>query len=231
MNLRTSLKAPSYSRGNSIRFSYLFIRVVTSQSIGRLQTRHVFLWRVRLEIQKREQERERRMAQNGIGLSLEGNKRRLVKVKFPKTGGATIKTWYYQNEEKIVMRKRVSRWKEIIISEIPSFRKRNSAVLFMNVFVCFLRDSPPPPVGQGLLIHEVSRSHTHRRTTVGRTPLDEWSARRRDLYLTTHNTHNRQTSMPPVGFEPKISAGERPQTYVLDRVATGTGYSLTCDLS
>jgi len=29
-------------------------------------------------------------------------------------------------------------------------------------------------------------------TTVGRTPLDEWSARRRDLYLTTHNTHNRQ---------------------------------------
>ena len=28
--------------------------------------------------------------------------------------------------------------------------------------------------------------------------------------LTTHNTHNRQTSMPPVGFEPKISAGEWP---------------------
>ena len=55
--------------------------------------------------------------------------------------------------------------------------------------------------------------HTQRRTTVGRTPLDERSARRRDLYLTTHNTHNRQTSMPPVGFEPTISAGERPQTY------------------
>jgi len=54
--------------------------------------------------------------------------------------------------------------------------------------------------------------HTQRRTTVGRTPLDEWSARRRDLYLTAYNTHNRQTSMPPVGFEPTISAGERPQT-------------------
>ena len=52
--------------------------------------------------------------------------------------------------------------------------------------------------------------HTQRRSTVGRTPLDEWSARRRDLYLTTHDTHNRQISMPPVGFEPKISAGERP---------------------
>jgi len=25
--------------------------------------------------------------------------------------------------------------------------------------------------------------HTQRRSTVGRTPMDEWSARRRDLYL------------------------------------------------
>jgi hypothetical protein len=29
--------------------------------------------------------------------------------------------------------------------------------------------------------------------------------------------------MPPVGFEPKISAGERTQTYTLDPVATGNG--------
>jgi hypothetical protein len=33
--------------------------------------------------------------------------------------------------------------------------------------------------------------HTQRRATIGRTLLDEWSIRRRDLYLTTHNTHNR----------------------------------------
>jgi hypothetical protein len=65
--------------------------------------------------------------------------------------------------------------------------------------------------------------HTQRRTTVGKTPLDEWSGRRRHLYLTTHNTHNRKTSTPPVGFEPTISAGERSQTYFLDRAATGTG--------
>ena len=65
--------------------------------------------------------------------------------------------------------------------------------------------------------------HTQRRITVGRTPLDEWSARHRDLYLTTHNIHNRQISIPPVGFEPTISAGERPQTYALDRAATGSG--------
>jgi hypothetical protein len=66
-------------------------------------------------------------------------------------------------------------------------------------------------------------NHTWQCTTVGRTPLDKWSAHRRDLYLTTHNNHKRQTSMPPVGFEPTISAGEQPQTYVLDRAASGTG--------
>jgi hypothetical protein len=51
--------------------------------------------------------------------------------------------------------------------------------------------------GLGLLVSSRFHDHTHlRHTTVGRTPLEEWSARRRDLYLTTHSTHNRQTSMP-----------------------------------
>ena len=66
--------------------------------------------------------------------------------------------------------------------------------------------------------------HTQQRATFGRTPLDEWSAHRRDLYLTTRNTHKRQTSMPLVGFESTISAGERPQSYALDGMATGNGY-------
>jgi len=65
---------------------------------------------------------------------------------------------------------------------------------------------------------------TQRRITVGRTPLEEWSARRRDLYLTTNDTHNRQT-MPPMGVKHAISVGERPQTHALDRAATGTGSS------
>jgi hypothetical protein len=29
--------------------------------------------------------------------------------------------------------------------------------------------------------------------------------------------------MLPVGFEPTVSAGERPQTYALELAATGTG--------
>ena len=64
-----------------------------------------------------------------------------------------------------------------------------------------------------------------RRATVVRTPLDRWSARHRDLYITTHGTCNRQQKKihAPIGFEPTFSAGERPQTYALDRAATGTG--------
>jgi hypothetical protein len=36
--------------------------------------------------------------------------------------------------------------------------------------------------------------------------------------------------MPPVEFEPTISACERLQTYALDRAATGTGYIILLTL-
>jgi hypothetical protein len=70
---------------------------------------------------------------------------------------------------------------------------------------------PGPPHYRGITI------------TLSRTPLDGRSARRRDLYLTTHNTHKIQTSMPPVGFEPAIPASKRPQSHALDRTAAGIG--------
>jgi hypothetical protein len=73
------------------------------------------------------------------------------------------------------------------------------------------------------LQHYLGVTITHRHNTFGRTPLDEGSARSRDLYLTTHNTHNRQTSMSPVGFEPAIPASKRPHTHALDSAATGIG--------
>jgi hypothetical protein len=38
-----------------------------------------------------------------------------------------------------------------------------------------------------------------------------------------HDNTNGQTFMPPVGFEPTISGGERLQTYILNGAATGTG--------
>jgi hypothetical protein len=63
-----------------------------------------------------------------------------------------------------------------------------------------------------------------RHITLASDPLDERSARRRDLYLTTHNNHKKQISMPPplrAGFEPTTTASEQPQTPTLDRADTG----------
>jgi hypothetical protein len=59
-----------------------------------------------------------------------------------------------------------------------------------------------------------------RHITIGRTPLHQWSSLHRDLYLTSHNRH---TSLTPMGFEPEIQAGERSQTHTLDRATIGTG--------
>jgi hypothetical protein len=53
-------------------------------------------------------------------------------------------------------------------------------------------------------------NHTQTHTTLGRTPLDDWSARCRDLYLKTHNSYKRQTSLSSAGFGPKIPANELP---------------------
>jgi len=81
-------------------------------------------------------------------------------------------------------------------------------------FLCFISlisFGATAPSGPGLPYSQGFLDHTQRRNTVGRTPL------------TAHNTYSRHTSMLPVGFEPTISAGEGPQTYTLDRAATGTG--------
>jgi hypothetical protein len=51
-----------------------------------------------------------------------------------------------------------------------------------------------------LLLHLITLSDTN---TLGRSPLDEGSARRRYLYL---KTHKRQTCLPPAEFEPAIPA-------------------------
>jgi len=104
---------------------------------------------------------------------------------------------------------------------------QNKSTIFIYLFILFYflwRCDPTWVMASSFLRF---LDHTQQHTTVGRTPLDEWSAHRRDLYLTIHNNHNRQTPMPLVGFKPTISAGERPQTYTLDCTATGTGTIFT----
>jgi hypothetical protein len=85
----------------------------------------------------------------------------------------------------------------------PSWRTNNKYFFYRGATA---PSAPRPPHCRGYMI-------TLRHTALGRTPLAEWSARHRDLYLTTHNTHKRQTSMPLAGFEPIIPASDRPQTH------------------
>jgi hypothetical protein len=93
-------------------------------------------------------------------------------------------------------------------------------VLLLLLFFYFHNN---PPVGQGLLIHEVHECELNDEPqSVGLLwTSDQLVAR--DLYLTTHNTHNRQTYTPPLVFEPTFSVGQGPQNSALDRAATGTG--------
>ena len=72
--------------------------------------------------------------------------------------------------------------------------RRQPHILHREVPRCFsftMAQQPPPPPSvpgtpyyQGFMI-------ILRHTTLGRTPLDEWSAQRRDLYPKTHNIHDR----------------------------------------
>ena len=85
---------------------------------------------------------------------------------------------------------------------------------FVGFFFIWLNSPLPPfPVGQGLIIHEVSRSHTTTHHSRQDSSGGVISSQQRPL---PDNTH------PPVGFEPTISAGQRPQTCALDSSGTGT---------
>jgi hypothetical protein len=82
-----------------------------------------------------------------------------------------------------------------------------------NFFLFFWRDSPNWARSSSFTTF---LDHKQRRTTFGRTPLDEWSARRRGLYLTTHKIHYRQKDMHPVGSE-SHNLSRRAAAYLLLR--------------
>jgi len=79
-----------------------------------------------------------------------------------------------------------------------------------------------PLAGQGLLRIGVSRSHSDTPHSVGLL----WTSDQTDAETTTcttHSAHKRQTSMPPVRFDPAVPASKMPKTHALDRAASGIG--------
>jgi hypothetical protein len=91
---------------------------------------------------------------------------------------------------------------------ISNYCAKNICLIYFFYHGATAPTGPRPPHSRGFMI-------TFRHTTLSRAPLDEFSARRSDFYLTTHNTHKRQTSIPPSGFKPTIPASERPQTRLI----------------
>jgi len=65
-------------------------------------------------------------------------------------------------------------------------------------------------------IVSVSRSRSLTHSPSAGLLLGKGTARRRDLSLTTHNTHKRQTYVSQARFEPTNPTSERPQTHALE---------------
>jgi hypothetical protein len=64
------------------------------------------------------------------------------------------------------------------------------------IYFYFFGARAPPPQWASAFSFTRFLDHTQRRATVGRTPLQERSARRRYLYLTTHNSQHTYIHVP-----------------------------------
>jgi len=108
----------------------------------------------------------------------------------------------------------------------------NICRIYIYIFHAVLQ----PSSGYGLLVLEFSRSRSDIPQSVGFL----WASDQPDAGTSTwqHTQHSqqtdihapggilkrdRQTCMPPAGFEPVTPTSGRPQTHILDRAATGTG--------
>ena len=66
------------------------------------------------------------------------------------------------------------------------------------------------PRGPGIPHYRGYSTTIFRHTTLSTSPLDEWSARSRDLYLTKHNTDKRQISMSVGGIRTHSASNRKP---------------------
>jgi hypothetical protein len=77
-----------------------------------------------------------------------------------------------------------------------------------------------PLLGQGHLIIETSQSHSDTPYLMEFIWMSDQHNKQTST-CTSHNIHNRQTSTPPVGFEPATPATNQPQTHAFDRMVNG----------
>jgi hypothetical protein len=111
----------------------------------------------------------------------------------------------------------------IFCIEFSSHCLRNMVSRCGDLFLLLWRHRQTP-ARAATFVKFLARTQWH--IIIGSIPLDKWSARRRELYLTTYNTYKTQTSVHLARFEAAIPAGERLQTHGLDRSATGINVDL-----
>jgi hypothetical protein len=89
----------------------------------------------------------------------------------------------------------------------------------LSVFGATAPSAPWPPHSRGFYITHDDAPHSVGFLWAGDKLVAETS--------TLQHTNSRHPAMPPVGFQPTISARERPQNDALVRAATGNGYSVS----
>jgi hypothetical protein len=98
--------------------------------------------------------------------------------------------------------------------------------LKIQITFFFLWRNSPTRADEASFLTFLNNTHTHTHLS----KHDQLVAK--SATNTTHKKHITRTSMPSAGFEPAIPAIEQPQTYSLDRTATGIGlYIHTTDIN
>ena len=100
------------------------------------------------------------------------------------------------------------------------WQENMNRTLFLDVFFCTWRDSPPWARASSFTRFLV---HTQRLSTLIRTPLDEWLATWQHTTLTAD-----KQQYPLWDSNPQSQQASGPQTYALDRPATGIGFKNIC---
>jgi len=94
-------------------------------------------------------------------------------------------------------------------------------LLLLLIIIIIIFNEITAPSGPGLPYYP-GCTITLRHTTLGGTPLDEWSTRRRDLSQPDITQRLHETNIiSPAGFEPATTASERSHTHALEGAATG----------
>jgi hypothetical protein len=124
---------------------------------------------------------------------------------------------------------RICQWR-VLLSPLTPFRVDNPVipgrsfwVSLLNIYLFFLFCGTRAPQWARAASYTRYLDHTQRPSRVSRTPLDELSARRRDLYLTTHNPHNNHPCPRWDSDPPSQQPSSRSPTQSLDRAASGIG--------